>query len=48
MRRRRGYQSFGRGVIALLTTVFVRKLAALSFGKLTSRHTNLLFILEER
>ncbi|MGH8771417.1 MAG: class I SAM-dependent methyltransferase [Burkholderiales bacterium] len=43
-----GYQSFGRGAIASLTRLFVRTVAALSFGKLTSRHTNLLFILEKR
>jgi SAM-dependent methyltransferase len=43
-----GYHSFGRGAVAFITTVFARVLAILSFGKLTSRHTNLLFILEKK
>ncbi|MGH8934221.1 MAG: class I SAM-dependent methyltransferase [Egibacteraceae bacterium] len=43
-----GYHSFGRGPVARLTAVFAHTLAAMSFGRLTARHTNLLFILEKR
>jgi SAM-dependent methyltransferase len=42
-----GYQPFGRGLVARAARLFVQTIAAVSFGNLTSRHTNLLYILEK-
>ncbi len=42
-----GYNSYGRGLSAFLTVSIVRLVALLSFGKLTPRHANLLYILEK-
>jgi SAM-dependent methyltransferase len=41
-----GYQPFGKGAVGFCTRLLVKILQALSLGKLTSKHTDLLFILE--
>lgn len=42
-----GYQPFGKGAVALATRLIVHAVHALSFRRLTSKHTDLLYILEK-
>lgn len=43
-----GYPSYGCGLVSQFTKLLARTIAVFSFGKLTSRYTNLLYILEKR
>ncbi|MGH8551044.1 MAG: class I SAM-dependent methyltransferase [Methylococcales bacterium] len=43
-----GYRSYGHGLVYQFTKLLVLTIATLSFGKLTSRYTNLLYILEKQ
>ena len=43
-----GYYRLDEGMIPFLSRVIVRTAATLSFGKLSARHSNLLFILEKQ